>query len=78
MAVGMLPVRNRNEPSKGNLNFMPTFPSLYSCNEQSYMDRLFSFILPGSSNTGLKTIKPITQVLEMNKPRRVPEKMAED
>lgn len=81
MAVGMLSQsRNRNEPSKGNSKFsVLTFPSLYSCNEQSYMDRLFSFILPGSSNDEFENNKTNhASVRDEQGHGRVPEKMAED
>lgn len=52
MAVGMMSQsRNKNEPSKGKEEYRVTkFASLYSCNDESYMKRLFSFITPGSSN----------------------------
>jgi cytosine/adenosine deaminase-related metal-dependent hydrolase len=81
LAVAMLSQsRNRNESSKGKRDFMvKEFSSLYSCNTQKYIDRLFSFIVPGSSSDEFETNQSnINQVRQKQNHGRIPEKMATD
>jgi cytosine/adenosine deaminase-related metal-dependent hydrolase len=80
IAIGMLTQsRNRNEPSKGKDSFKVTeFPSLYSCNDEGYMKRLFSFVDPNTSSDEF-TVNPENRDALRAKQSlgRVPEKLGE-
>lgn len=74
--------RNMNNPQKGKKSFaIQTFPPMFSCHEQSYLDRLTNFVDPDNKDAEFVKNRDPANRDDRRKTQRLgntPKKMAED